>query len=112
MPAGATLRVAVTTLACCPRHSVRRPRGGMRVAVSSTMLLSLALGLLPASACDRLVLGRIRVDDARLRELRVKEATSEAEVHGAARLLHDAYVARGIMPPHASRMKMHPQALL
>jgi hypothetical protein len=52
---------------------------------------------LPRAIRQRVVLGRVNVDFERLRGLRVKLATTEADLLGAARLVRDAYVARGII---------------
>jgi hypothetical protein len=70
------------------------------------------LDCLPRRIRQRVVLGRVNVDFDRLRGLSVKLATTEAELLGAARLVHDAYVARGIIAPHASRLMFHPQMVL
>jgi len=70
------------------------------------------LDYLPRKIRQRVVLGRVNVDFERLRGLRVKLATTEAEMLGAARLVHDAYVARGIIEPHASGLMFHPQMVL
>jgi hypothetical protein len=70
------------------------------------------LDYLPRKFRQRVVLGRVNVDFDRLRGVRVKLATTEAELLGAARLVHDAYVARGIIEPHASGLMLHPQMVL
>ena len=70
------------------------------------------LRFLPRWLRERLILPRIVIDDAALANVSVKVAKTRAEVFGSAQLVHDVYVARGILTPHVSRLKLGPQLVL
>jgi hypothetical protein len=55
---------------------------------------------------------KTRVDDAALAQLSATVATSPEEALAAASIVHDAYVDRGIAPPHASRVRVSPYQVL
>lgn len=67
---------------------------------------------LPDSILDRLALGRMFPDEASLAELEVKVADTALELEQAARLLHDVHVARGLIAPHPSGVRVTLQFLL
>ena len=70
------------------------------------------LRLLPRSLRDRLVRRRTRIREAELAAVTVSLAESAADLQAAARLVHDAYVARGYMPPDPRGMRLTPHLLL
>ena len=75
-------------------------------------MLNHLLRIAPAALRERVVLSRVRYDEASLRDVRVTLAENPRDVAMAARLVHDAYVGRGLMDPHPSGLKFHPQAVL
>jgi hypothetical protein len=80
--------------------------------LASEVLMVSALRLLPRWFRERLILRRVELDDDVLRGVTVKVATTRDEIFGCARLVHDAYVARGILTAHASGLKLGPQLVL
>jgi GNAT superfamily N-acetyltransferase len=61
---------------------------------------------------DRLVRARTRVREEELAGVTVSLAESAADLRAAARLVHDAYVARGFMPPEPGGARLTPHLLL
>jgi hypothetical protein len=70
------------------------------------------LSLLPPALRDRLVRSMVRIDDAALTGIVVNVASSVEEMEGAARLVHDAYVARGLIDPQPAGVRITPHGLL
>jgi GNAT superfamily N-acetyltransferase len=75
-------------------------------------MLNAFLGMMPRSFRQCLVSSRVRIDEKSLARVRVKVATTVDETMGAARLVHDAYVGRGLMDPHPTGVRISPQAVL
>jgi hypothetical protein len=75
-------------------------------------MLLWALGFAPRFLRDRALLRHVRFEPERTAGIVVKLAETVDELAAAARLVHDAYVARGILEPHPSRLKFHPHALV
>jgi hypothetical protein len=70
------------------------------------------LSLLPRSLRDRVIRSQMKIDESEIRDLEVKVAATVKEHEAAARLVHDTYVARGILRPHASGVRVTPYTLL
>jgi hypothetical protein len=71
-----------------------------------------AVRLLPRALRDRVVRARTRVRERELAAVTVTLAESAADLRAAARLVHDAYVARGFMSPEPSGARLTPHQLL
>jgi ribosomal protein S18 acetylase RimI-like enzyme len=67
--------------------------------------LRLALPYLPAAARRSLIRAAVDVPLETPKGLKLKIATTRAELEGAFRLVHDAYVAEGFMTPDPSGMR-------
>ena len=65
-----------------------------------------AMRLLPRSLRHRTIRSMLRLDEAVLSSVIVRVADTKEEVIAAARLLHDSYVGRGLMPPHPSGVRI------
>lgn len=72
------------------------------------MLVLRALSLLPRSMRDRLIRGRMRIDERELQGVTVKVADEISEYVDAARLVHDGYVKRRIIRAHGSGVRLTP----
>lgn len=68
--------------------------------------------LLPRSVRHELVRRRVRMTPDEVAGVEVRAARTEAELKAAARLLHDSFVARGIMSSHPSRLRVTPHMVL
>jgi hypothetical protein len=68
--------------------------------------------LLPRAWRDRLVRRRTRVRERDLLGVTGSLAQSAADLRAAARLVHDAYVARGYLPPEPGGTRLTPHLLL
>jgi GNAT superfamily N-acetyltransferase len=73
-------------------------------------MLSRLTFLLPRSIRRHLVLSKLSIDEAMLATVRVKLAETTDEVLGAAHLVHDAYVAKGILSEHGTRLHLITQS--
>src|SRR5689334_6528362 len=58
--------------------------------------------LLPRALRRRLLLRHVRIDRSKLEPLRLSRGTGERELRGALGLVHDAYVAAGIIEARPS----------
>ena len=67
---------------------------------------------LPRSIRERVIRSQLRIDDSELEGLVVKVASTVQEHEHASRLVHAAYVRRGIMEPHASGVRVTTHGLL
>ena len=75
------------------------------------------LRVLPTVLRRRLLLRHVKIDRAKLAGLRIVRAIDDDELRGAARLVHDAYVANGIIDPnpgglHVTRYSVSPSSLI
>jgi GNAT superfamily N-acetyltransferase len=70
------------------------------------------LRFLPKAIRDRVVRSRMRVDEAALARLELSIADGQHDLESASRLLHDAYVGRGIATPHPSGLRITPHFVL
>lgn len=75
-------------------------------------MLTQLLRLVPRSMREAIIVRSVRFDEASVRGIEVKIAETVDELSSAARVVHDAYVGRGIMAPHASGLKFCPQAVV
>lgn len=64
--------------------------------------------LLPRSIRHALIRRAARIDEQELADVEVRIATSVSDFVEAAKLVHDGYVARGIMSPHGSGVRTTP----
>ncbi len=70
------------------------------------------LRYVPRSIRDRLIRARMFADESALDGLEVKVADTSPEIERAAGLLHDAYVGRGLVASHSSRLRVTPHLVL
>src|SRR5262245_6299367 len=54
----------------------------------------------------------MHLDETALANVEVKVADKMSEIEGSARILHDAYVARGLASPHPAGVRVTPHFLL
>jgi hypothetical protein len=77
------------------------------------MNASSVLRWLPQAVRDRVIRAQLReLDHRALAGVTVKLAETADEIEAAARLVHAAYLARGITAPHASGVRVTPHLLL
>ena len=70
------------------------------------------LRFLPRALKERVIRSRMAIDDPELEGLTVQVASTVEEHEQASRLVHAAYVRRGIMQPHTSGVRITPHGLL
>lgn len=70
------------------------------------------LRLLPGTLRDRAIRRLVAIKPREIEDVTVKVASTAAEIEAAARVLHDAYVARGLLPAHASGVRVTPHLIL
>lgn len=70
------------------------------------------LCLLPRTLRDHAIRKLVAIKPREIADVTVKVASTVAEIEAAARILHDAYVARGLISPHPSGVRVTPHLLL
>lgn len=68
--------------------------------------------LLPRRLRHHVIRSQIRLDEQVMNEVVLKVADTADEVLAAARLVHDSYVGRGLMPPHPAGVRIVPHQAL